>query len=188
MNFGILPIRAIAFQILFLLVAIALEAIVLYRRLPYDYKSSVRYAATMNLLSTFVGWVIFFNAQQILPEELRIQLISLFFFERSFANYWEAGVPPILVMSALFTFLGVVMVEYQALTILETILETRKPQESSESILKSRDRYKFRRLEDGGILFKKNDRAYTILVANSLSFSAILIILLFRWFDQTLLP
>jgi len=187
MNFGILPARAIAFQILFLLVAIALEAIVLYRRLPYDYKSSVRYAATINLFSTVIGWVIFFNVQTILPEELKIQLISLFFFERLFGNSWESGVPPIMVMTALFTFLGVIAAEYQALTLLETLLETRKPQENTELILKPRERFKFRRLEEGGILFKKNDRAYTILVANSLSFSAILIILLFRWLDQTLL-
>lgn len=187
MNFGILPARAIAFQILFLLVAIALEAIVLYRRLPYDYKSCVRYAATMNLLSTVIGWVVFFNVQQVLPEELRLQLISFFFFERLFGNSWESGVPPMIVVTALFTFLGVIVAEYQALMLLETLLETRKPQDAEASILRSRDRFKFRRLEDGGILFKKNDRAYTILVANSLSFSVVLIILLLRWLDQTFL-
>jgi hypothetical protein len=187
MNFGILPARAIAFQILFLLVAIALEAIVLYRRLPYDYKSSVRYATTMNLLSTFVGWIVFFNVQPVLPEELKIQLISLFFFERVFGNAWIGGVTPMLVMTALFTFLGVIVAEYQALMLLETLLETRKAEENVESILRPRDRFKFRRLEEGGILFKKNDRAYTILVANSLSFTAILLILLLRWLDQTLL-
>ncbi len=187
MNFGVLPLRAIAFQILFLLIAIALEALVLYWRLPYGYKTSVRYAATINLLSTFVGWVIFFNVQQVLPEDLRIQLISFFFFERFLGNAWEASMAPLLVTTALGTFLGVIMAEYQALTALEIILETRKPQESSDSILRTRDRFKFRRLEEGGILFKKNDRAYTLLVANSLSFSAVLLVLLFRWLDQTYL-
>lgn len=185
MNFGVLPARAIAFQILFLLVAIALEALILHRRLPFDYKTSVRYAATINMLSTFLGWVIFFNVQQLLPEDLRIQLISFFFFERFFSNAWEGGMPPMLVVTALGVFFGVIIAEYQALTILEFMLETRKPQEQSETILKSRDRFKFRRLEQGGILFKKNDRAYTLLVANSLSFSAVLVVLLFRWLDQT---
>lgn len=184
MELGVLPFRAIAFQILFLLVAISLEALILYRRLAFDYKTSVRYAATINLLSTFVGWIIFFNVQQVLPEALRIQLISLFFFERVFPNQWSASVTPMLTLTALGTFLGVVIVEYQGLTLLETLLETRKPQEETDSILRSRDRFRMRRLE-GGILFKRNDRAYTILVANSLSFSAILIMLLFRWLDQT---
>ncbi|MDX2244636.1 MAG: hypothetical protein NW224_28515 [Leptolyngbyaceae cyanobacterium bins.302] len=187
MNFGVLPARAIAFQILFLLVAIALEALVLYRRLPYSYKASVRYATTLNLLSTFVGWVVFFNVQQVLPESLRIQLISFFFFEKFFPNDWEAGMAPMMVTTALGTFLGVIMAEYQALTLLEFMLETRKPEETTDTILKSRDRFKFRRLEEGGILFKKNDRAYTLLIANSLSFSAVLLLLLFRWLDQTYL-
>jgi hypothetical protein len=185
MNFGVLPARAIAFQILFLLVAIALEALVLYRRLPYTYKSSVRYAATLNLLSTFVGWVVFFNVQQLLPEDLRIQLISFFFFERFFPNDWSASISPMVITTAFGIFLGVIFVEYQGLMVLEAMLETRKPQSEMESILRPRDRFKFRRLEEGGILFKQNDRAYTLLVANSLSFSAILMILLLRWLDQT---
>ncbi|MDX2228075.1 MAG: hypothetical protein NW220_00465 [Leptolyngbyaceae cyanobacterium bins.349] len=185
MNFGVLPARAIAFQILFLLVAIALEALVLYRRLPYDYKTSVRYAATINLLSTFVGWVFFFNVQQLLPEDLRIQLISFFFFERFFPNGWAEGMAPLVITTALGIFLGVIVTEYQGLTLLETILETRKPDAETESILKSRDRFKFQRLQEGSVLFKKNDRAYTLLVANSLSFSVILVILLLRWLDQT---
>lgn len=187
MNFGVLPARAIAFQILFLLVAIALEALVLYRRLPYSYKNSVRYAATLNLLSTFVGWVIFFNVQQVLPESLRVQLISFFFFERFFPNDWQGSMAPMMVTIALGTFLGVIVAEYQALTLLEIMLETRKPEETTDTILKSRDRFKFRRLEEGGILFRKNDRAYTLLIANSLSFSAVLLLLLFRWLDQTYL-
>ncbi|EKQ67947.1 hypothetical protein OsccyDRAFT_4246 [Leptolyngbyaceae cyanobacterium JSC-12] len=185
MELGVLPFRAIAFQILFLLIAISLEALVLYRRLTLDYKTSVRYAATINLLSTFVGWVIFFNVQQVLPDGLRIQLISLFFFERVFPNQWSSSVTPLLTFIALGTFLGVVGVEYWGLTQLEIWLETRKPQEETDSILRSRERYKMRRMEGGGILFKRHDRAYTILVANSLSFSAILIVLLLRWLDQT---
>uniref|UniRef100_A0A832H5W1 Filament integrity protein fraC n=1 Tax=Oscillatoriales cyanobacterium SpSt-402 TaxID=2282168 RepID=A0A832H5W1_9CYAN len=186
MELGVLPFRAIAFQILFLLIAISLESLILYRRLALDYKTSVRHATTINLFSTFVGWIIFFNVQQVLPEGLRIQLISLFFFERVFPNQWSTSVTPMLTVTALGTFLGVVIVEYQGLTLLETLLETRKPQEETDSFLRSRDRFKMRRL-DGGILFKKHDRAYTILVANSLSFSAILLVLLFRWLDQTLI-
>ena len=45
----VLPLRAIAFQILCLLIAIAIEAYVLRQTLRLGYKTSVRYAASMNL-------------------------------------------------------------------------------------------------------------------------------------------
>lgn len=186
MDFGVLPVRAIAFQILFLLIAISLEALILYQRLNLDYKTSVRYAASINLFSTFIGWVIFFNVQAVLPEDLRIQLISFFFFERFFPNPWSPGVAPILTLLALGTFLGVIFIELQALKFLETIMETRKPLEETTSIIRPRDRSRFQRLENKGFLFKKNDRTYTLLVANSLSFSAVLAVLILRWLDQAL--
>lgn len=185
MDFGVLPVRAIAFQILFLLIATSLEALIFYQRLNLGYKTSIRYAASVNLFSTFIGWLIFFNAQAVLPEDLRIQLISFFFFERFFPNPWSPSVAPILNLLALGTFLGVIFVELQALNFLETIMETRKPLEETTSIIKPRDRSRFQRIENKGILFRKSDRAYTILVANSLSFTAVLAILILRWLDQT---
>lgn len=184
MNFGVLPLRAIAFQILFLLIAISLEALVLYRRLNFDHKTSVRYATSINLFSTFVGWLIFFNVQAVLPDDLRVQLISFFFFERFFPNPWSPSVAPILTLMALGTFLGVVFVELQGLNLLETIMETRAS-DADASILRPRERLRFRRLDEKGLLFQKSDRAYTVLVANSLSFTAVLIVLLIRWLDQT---
>lgn len=184
MDFGVWPARAIAFQILFLLIAISLEALIFYQRLNLEYKTSIRYAASLNLFSTFIGWIIFFNVQAVLPEDLRIQLISFFFFERFFPNPWSPSVAPILTLLALGTFLGVVFVELQALNLLETIMETRKPVEETTSILRPRDRLRFQRLENKSFLFKKSDRAYTLLVANSLSFSAVLAVLVLRWLDQ----
>jgi len=50
--------------------------------------------------------------------------------------------------------------------------------------LRPRERLRWARLEEGGIIFKKHDRVYTLLVANSLSFSAVLLVLIFRWLDQ----
>lgn len=184
MNFGVLPLRAIAFQILFLLIAISLEALILYRRLNFDHQTSVRYATSINLFSTFIGWLIFFNVQAVLPEEWRVQLISFFFFERFFPNPWSPSVAPVLTLLALGTFLGVVFVEVQGLNLLETMMETRSP-DADTSIIRPRERLRFQRLDEKGLLFQKSDRAYTVLVANSLSFTAVLIVLLIRWLDQT---
>ncbi len=183
MNFGVLPVRAIAFQSLFLLMAIALEALIFYRQLDeLDFKTSVQYATSVNLFSTFVGWLVFFNVQKILPEDLRIQLISYFFFERLFPNAWFANMAPVLTLVGLTIFFGVIFLELQGLNLLDILLE--KVKQDEETIIKNQVRGRFRRLNNQSILFKRSDRTYTVLVANACSFSAILLLLVFRWIEQ----
>lgn len=182
MDFGVLPLRAIAFQTLFLLVAISLEALILHQRLSFDFKTSVRYATSVNLFSTFIGWLVFFNVQPLLPEDLRIQLISFFFFERFFPNPWAPSVAPLLIVLALGVFLGVVFVELQGLNLLERLLG--KQVNEDEGIIKNRVPQRFQRLQGQSFLFKRSDRAYTLLLANSVSFSIILLLLLLRWLEQ----
>ncbi len=176
MNFGVLPLRAIAFQALFLLIAIALEAIVYFRRLGFDYKTSVRYAASVNLFSTFIGWLIFFNFQVLLPQPLKEQLISYFFFERFFLNPWASSIAPLLALSGLIVFMSVFFLELQSLELLDFLLGKIKTEETPSS----REDLRTSRLRRQGTLFKSNDRAYAVLVANAYSFSAILLLLVIR--------
>jgi hypothetical protein len=199
MNFGVLPLRAIAFQTIFLMLAIALEAIVFFWQLNLDYRTSIRYTATLNLLSTVVGWLFFFITQALLPEGLRIQLISYFFFERFFPNPWAPGIMPILVVSGLGIFFGVFLLEFLGLDLLERILEKKKPADAakkeeakpekdsgkdSDSDSKPKEKpQRFRRRAEGYV-FKSDNRAYVVLVANSLSFSVILLFLFIRWLAQ----
>ncbi|NJP10173.1 MAG: hypothetical protein HC866_12410 [Leptolyngbyaceae cyanobacterium RU_5_1] len=182
MNFGVLPLRAIAFQGLFLLLAIALEAIIFSRQLGLDYKTSVRYSASVNLFSTLIGWLVFFNAQVLMPEELRIQLISYFFFERFFPNPWSSSVAPILAVSGLAIFMGVFFAELKGLDFLEILLEKRKADDTTVAAPRVQ---RFRRLSRG-ISFKTSSRAFAVLAANALSFSAILFLLFIRWLEQAL--
>ena len=56
----ILPLGAILFNFLFLLIAIPIEAYVFNRRLNFDKKTSIFYAISMNLFSSALGWTIFF--------------------------------------------------------------------------------------------------------------------------------
>lgn len=178
----ILPLRAIAFQSLFLLLAISLEALVLYKLLPdLDYKTSARYSMSMNLFSTVVGWLVFFSVQVFLPADLQIQLISYFFFEKFFPNPWANRVTPILVVTMLGIFMGVFFLEYQGLVLLERMLEKRKPEEAQEA--RKRIRGGYSRLESG-IPFKQNNQAYAVLVANACSFSVILFLLFIRWLER----
>lgn len=177
----ILPLRAVLFQFIFLLIAISLETLVLYRNLELDYKSSVQYATTINLFSTFIGWLIFFNAQPFLPEGLRAQLISFIFFERFFSNDWFTSVAPLLIVLSLGVFLGTFLVKWQALKLLEFILE-KKRDKRDEPVVKS-SRFRARRNLVSGL--RTNSEAYAVFVGNAFSFSAILFLLFVRLIEQT---
>jgi hypothetical protein len=180
MNFGVLPLRAIAFQGLFLLVAIALEAIVYFRQLGFDYKTSVRYAASVNLFSTSIGWLLFFNLQVFLPQPLKDQLISYFFFERFFPNPWAPSIAPLLALSGLIIFLSVFFLELKSLELLDLLLDKVKP----EDTVLSREDSRKSRLRHQGFRFRSNSRAYAVLVANAYSFSAILLLLIIRSIEK----
>ncbi len=178
----ILPLRAIAFQSLFLLLAISIEALVLFRLLPeLDYRASARYSTSINLFSTVVGWLVFFTVQYFLPEGLRLQLISYFFFEHFFPDPLSANVTPILAVTALGIFMGVFFLEYQGLILIERMLGKRKLEGTQEA--KKRIRGSYSPLEPG-VIFKENNQAYAVLVANACSFSAILFLLFIRWLER----
>lgn len=78
----VLPLRAVVFQALLLLISIALESVVFQRILNISRKTATQFSATLNLLSTFIGWLCFFVIQSITPGFLQIQLIRYIFFDR----------------------------------------------------------------------------------------------------------
>lgn len=94
----VLPLRAVILQCLLLTIAIAIEAVVLFRLLKIGDnqtitpKQSVQYAASINLLSTVLGWFTifsFFNLEASLPSEwtrnLETALLNFIFFNQ-FSN------------------------------------------------------------------------------------------------------
>lgn len=180
----VLPLRAILFQVLFLLIAIAIEAFVFHRRLNPDYKTSMQYAASINLFSTFVGWLIFFNSQPFLPPEWRIQLISFIFFERFYSDPLFVSVSPVLISFALAMFFGTFLLKLKGLDFLDYLFEKAPPKK--EEVAEPRPRYRSR--ENQLLRFRSNSRVYTVLVANACSFSAILFLLFFRLVEQTYFP
>ncbi|MBF2000350.1 MAG: hypothetical protein IGS38_06485 [Synechococcales cyanobacterium M58_A2018_015] len=91
----VMPLRAIVLQSLLLLVAIAIEAIVLQRlfRTANDErltpKQSLHYAASINLLSTVLGWFAIFSFLGIgtelaagVTQEVEVALLDFIFFNR----------------------------------------------------------------------------------------------------------
>lgn len=181
--FEVLPLRAVVFQSLFLLIAIALEAPIFYRTLELDYKDSMQSAISVNLLSTFIGWICFFISQPYLPIEWRVQLISFIFFEQFYADPLLLNVAPVLVVLTLGMFLGTFFIKLQGLELLDRLLE-RKQQPSAPIGEKP---IRFRSKQTQLIGFRSNSRTYAVLVANAASFSAILLLLLLRLLGQAYL-
>jgi hypothetical protein len=169
-----LPLRAILFQLLFIVIAIAIESIVLQRYLGIGRKISIQYAATANLLSTIVGWLLFFVIQPWLPASLRTQLISYIFFDRT-------NSPPLLIGLAFITFIGTFLIKLQSIEWLDLILGIRKPAPAEVQ-----DTAKFRgRAAQRQPFVNLPNRALSILWANAASFSAITFIIAIRIFYQS---
>jgi hypothetical protein len=67
--------KIILIRLLRLLVCISVEAWVLKRGLAISPRTSVEYAAAINLLANCVSWLIFFTLEPIVPKFLKQQLL-----------------------------------------------------------------------------------------------------------------
>ena len=181
-DFGVLPLRAIAFQSLLLMVAIALEALVLRQRLRLGYQTSMQYAATLNLLATSLGWLLFLTLDSLLPPDLHTQIISYVLFNRFYVNYWVDKIPVLVVMAGIIAFFATFWIKLQGLNLLLLLLGHGAISAEGEGQPESRqERYTMARQGQSG-----NQRGgyspYTLAVleANAVSFSVILILLLLQ--------
>jgi hypothetical protein len=182
MFFGVLPLRAIAFQSLFLMIAIALEAVIFYQQLNLTYKESIRYSASVNLLSTVVGWLLFLPIQVFLPEEWRVQLISYVFFERFFPSSFSSNLVSVLTILCLGIFMAVFLLEFEGFKMLDILLEKAQPEQAEEAKKRMRLSSQTQRRIP---IFKHTNQAYAVFVANACSFSAILFLLFIRWLENS---
>ena len=165
----VLPLRAILYQLLFIVLAIAVEAFTLQRYLGIGRTTSIQYAATANLLSTVIGWFLFFITEPLLPPDWQQQLLEFIFFN-------AATNQPLLIGLALPVFLGTFIVKLQSLDWLDLILGNKKPAEAE-----ARDVAKFRgRAAQRQPFANVPSRALAVLWANAASFSAIALIILIR--------
>lgn len=177
---GVLPLRAIAFQSLLLLVAIVLEALILRQRLRLGYRPSMQYAATLNLLATSLGWLTFLGFEPLLPEPLRTQIMSYVLFNRFYTNEWVENLPIVLVFAGIAAFFATLWIKIKGLEWLLKALGVMPVEEpESEKILSRKERYDLARRgrqAKGGT----SVRTLAVLEANALSFTAILLLLLLR--------
>ncbi|MEB3294255.1 MAG: hypothetical protein VKJ24_13940 [Synechococcales bacterium] len=174
----VLPLRAIAFQLLFLLMAIAIEAAVLNVRLDLGRKTSMQYAATVNLFTTVLGWMVFFIAEPLIPEPARRLLIEYVFFG-------VRTIPIAVIIIGFIIFLLTFLLKWQGMEWLEMLLEKQpKVAENLEAPIKFRGRKR----QTSDLFGKEVSRPLAVLWANAFSFAAISIIIAIRILvDQPLL-
>jgi hypothetical protein len=174
---NILPLRAIVLQSLFLLMAIAIEASVLKRRMSLTPKDSVYFAASMNLLCVILGWLalfLFLNMADVLPPGLQVPLISFIFFDQ-----WSGETATLLIVSCFIIFFASLGIKLLGLLGLRLLLEMdkkieKKPEEESEPVP---TRF-FRELRQEPNELRPE--ITTILFANAWSYSSILGALVLR--------
>lgn len=173
----ILPLRVIAIQGLCLLVAIAIEALVLQRRLELTPRGSVQYAATLNLFSTVIGWMSFFVIQPLLPAPLQMQVLSYIFFGRFFTvaeatGITQSSLTTMAIILAFATFSLTFVFEKILLTTLINLLATTTiaPVDGNDV-----NAYRQRRYQ---LSWTAQLRSSALLTANACSYGAILVLLL----------
>ena len=178
----VLPLRGIVFQCLLLLVAIALEASVLRQRLQLGFQPSIRYAATLNLLAVVLGWILFLGIEPLLPITVRTQIISYILFGNFYTNILthNNGLEVAVVVLGLIIFFLTFWIKATALEGLTWALGKPIVQRVEKENVQ-RLRYRRSRSDEA----TTSPHILAVLQANALSFSAVLLLLLLRyWFSQ----
>lgn len=185
----VLPLRAIVLQCLLLSVSIAIESSVLFRLLktsdnqPISPQQSLQYAASIDLLSTVLGWFTvfsFFNFATSLPSgwtrDLETALLNFVFFNQ-FSNQSLS----FLILGGFITFFASFIVKQVGLWGLRWLLQSEFPQISRETDI---DLDRDKSMSEGIRDLRKDPRGTSslnispVLFANAWSYSAILAILL----------
>lgn len=176
------------FQSVFLLVAIALEARVFYQRLYLTRRRSIEYATSINLLATVIGWIAFFLLKDLLPQQIRSEIISYIFFDRFLSPFPESFYL-MLASTGVIVFFSAFLIKLKGLQLLEALLErTPKEQSQPEQISSNQDRNRLKRglseRLERAVTRTDPNQATVILLANVYSHSAITLLLALR-FVQT---
>lgn len=179
-SFRVFPFGVILFDFLFLLVAIPVEAYIFNRRLKFDKRTSSFYAISINVFSNVIGWIVFFVLEpNNFFDNYKSQIINFLLYNRLGDEVYSG-----IVLAAFITFFGTLMVKFALLKLMIIALsepgEKKSEPEPEDSILLQRKtRRGYKKAWQSTSLFT------TTLIANSLSYSAITLVVLFRLFART---
>ncbi|QEI44054.1 hypothetical protein BMF77_04682 [Dolichospermum sp. UHCC 0315A] len=169
----ILPIGAIFFEILFLLIAIPLEAYILNRWLKFDKRTSIFYAIALNVFSSVIGWIVFFTVEPILSIAIKKELINYVFFNK----LQDPSIGTMIVLLSFTIFIATFLVKFLLMKILIIFMgEGGKKTETETEIISSQQRASYMNMAK----LQNTNLITATLIANSLSYSAITFIILIR--------
>ncbi len=165
---SVVPLRMIVFQAMFILIAIAIESYIFRRQFQVPPRTSIEYATTIELLSVLVGWLVFFIAEPLLPQAVRLQLMNYVFF-----NQWARGMESWVIPTGIVTFFLSFFIKLQGLIQLKALRE--EPRDDS---LEPRGVPNFASLRRPTRTTSR--LAAIVLLANSVSYGVISLVLLLR--------
>lgn len=168
----VLPLRAIASQILLLLVAVAIESTVFHHRLAVSRRLSVQYALALDLLCVALGWLGFFVLVELFASHpWVIQVMGYIFTGRFIDSPGRDGIEPVVAVATIILFFSSFFLKTQLLYHLQRLQIF--PFES-EGLYHQFQQAKTQRLIRYQI---RVDQDRTILLAHGLSHGAIFFLL-----------
>lgn len=173
---AIFPLQTILFQLLLLLISIAIDATIFHRKLKILRKSSIEYAISVNLVATVIGWIGFFYIQDRLNFALKAQLISYVFFGRFFEPR-PASLTLYIALAGVIDFFLSFTIKLKGLDLLQALLSSSDDSSPSEN---RRQRPSLSTRLNQAMMNTKTSKASIVLLANSVSHTAIVAIVFLR--------
>lgn len=178
----ILPLKMIVFQVLFLTVAIAIEAGILRQRLRLGFQTSVQYALVINLAAVVAGWLAFLVVEPLSPPAIKEQIIGYILYDELLLNGWSTEVGATLLAVGLLGFFVTFFIKAKGLEFFlraddawEPLAKKQRPKKLSRD-----DRYN--KARGGASELRQASSSFTdsVLQANAASFTVILLLILLR--------
>ncbi|MEG3860737.1 filament integrity protein FraC [Microcoleus sp. herbarium12] len=167
----IFPFRTVLVQILVLFLAIAIESWFLQKLLKLDPKTSVEYAAILNLWCNCMGWLVFFGFESVLSKNLRERLIDYVLLGG------EPDVYAILTAIAACIFAVTLIAKWQALELLDSLAGRNKKAAISPEFKRS---FSLTRRPPTKKFFKVSTQFGAIFISHTVSNCLILTVLFFQ--------
>ena len=179
----ILPLRAIAFQVMFLMVAVSIEAGILRQKLRLGFKTSVQLLTVVNLAAVVAGWIVFLIVEPLTPPEIKAQIISYVLFDRLLINGWTAQTGGILFAIGLVAFFATFFIKAKGLELLLRANDAWRVPNKPERLSREQ-RYIHARQGRSDTQQAISNFIDAVIQANAASFTAIVALLLLRAFAE----
>ncbi|MEM9447837.1 MAG: filament integrity protein FraC [Cyanobacteria bacterium P01_E01_bin.6] len=171
----VLPLKVITTQALFLVMAIAIEAFIIQQQMEFSPRKSIEYSASLNLLSTVMGWLIFFTSPFFLPNGLKFQVLNYVAF-----GFGEATLITVLIPIGFLTFFGTIGIEWLGFSLLQRLLSEQPLLDTSVQTSRRTFFQPIVQMKQGSSSsgISQPDSLNAVLLGNSVSYGVIVIVLI----------